>query len=336
MARLPHQGGFLVQRGRVLTFLKRLRLFVIIICMGWLSPLHAQYDAAFNHYWTLQSFYNPAAAGIQGQVNVQGVYAMQMMGYTHAPTTMIISADLPLWMIGPAHGIAVGFINDTEGLFSHKKFYFDYAFHLKLKKGRLSLGVRAGMLSETFDGSGLIFGEGSSTDPAFPSSEAKGTAFDLDAGIRYDGKVWYAGFSAMHTLSPSVKFGESKTNEYQVPITYYLTGGYNIQLKNPLFKIQTSAIVRSDFQYWRGDITARAYYEGPKMKMYLGVGYSPTISASIFLGGNFHGVQVGYGYEFYTGGVGAWQGTHEISLGYTTNLNLFKKGKNRHQSVRLL
>ena len=194
--------------------------------------------------------------------------------------------------------------------------------------------MRAGLLAETFDGTGLDPID--TGDPAFPTSEVNGTAFDLDAGIRYDGKRWYAGFAVMHTLAPMVELGDNKTNEYEVPRTYYLTGGYNIRLKNPLLSMQTSAIVRTDLVNWRGDATARLCYNGPKGKMYLGVGYSPTISASVFVGGDFHGIQLGYCYECYTSGVGALQGTHEISIGYTTDLNLFKKGKNRHQSVRIL
>jgi len=294
----------------------------------------AQYDAAFNHYWTLQSFYNPAAAGIKGQLDVQGAYAMQMMGYTHAPATMVLTADIPLWMISRAHGAGLGFINDKIGLFEHKKFYIQYAYHMKLWGGRLSAGVRAGLLAESFDGTGLDVIEAS--DQAFPTSEVNGTSFDLDGGIRYDGRQWYAGFAVMHALAPMVTLGDAKANEYEVPQTFYLTGGYNIRLRNPLLSMQTSAILRSDLTNWRGDATARLCYNGPKGKMYVGVAYSPTISASVLLGGDFHGIQLGYCYECYTSGVGALQGSHEISIGYTTDLDFFKKGKNRHQSVRIL
>ncbi len=302
--------------------------------LGLSAAMRAQYDAAFNHYWALQSFYNPAASGLKQQLDVQAGYAMQMLGYEHAPATMIITADLPLWMIGPAHGVGAGFVNDEIGLFSHKKFFIQYAYHQKLWGGRLSIGARAAMLSETFDGSGLDLEE--SSDPAFPTSEADGTAFDLDAGLRYDGKRWYAGFSVFHALAPTVTLGETKVNEYEVPRAFYLTGGYNIPFRNPLLSMQTSAILRTDLDAWRGDITARVLYNGPSLKMYAGVGYSPTVSASVFVGGDLHGIQLGYCYEIYTGGVGALQGTHEISLGYTTTLDLFKKGKNRHQSVRIL
>ena len=312
---------------------KSLLIFIVLFCAT-TQRLAAQYDAAFNHYWTLQSFYNPAASGINGKLDVQGAYSMQMLGYEHAPATMVITADLPLWILSPAHGVGAGFVNDGIGLFAHKKFFIQYAYHQKLWGGRLSAGVRAAMLSESFDGSGLVVVD--DNDPAFPTSEATGTAFDLDGGIRYDARLWYAGFSVAHALSPTIELGDTKTNEINVPAIFYLTGGYNINLKNPLLKVQTSAIVRSDLSTWRADVTGRLVYKSPRGRMYLGASYSPTISASVLIGGEFHGIQLGYCYEIYTNGIGALQGTHEISIGYSTDLGFFKKGKNRHQSVRVL
>ena len=297
--------------------------------------VRAQQDAAFNHYWSLQSFYNPAVSGLGGKLEVHGVYSMQMTGYEHAPATMVVTADMPLWMLSADHGAGVGFVNDEIGLFSHKKFFVQYAYHQRLFKGRLSGGIRGGMLSESFDGSGLNLID--TNDPAFPTSQADGTAFDIDAGLRYDGRCWYAGVSAMHLLSPKVELGDNKVNEYQVPSSFYFTGGYNITLRNPLLKVQTSAIVASDFgSSWRASATGILFYNAPKGRLYAGVAYSPTISVSLLIGGDFHGIQLGYCYESYTSGVGMLQGTHELSISYVTDLDFFKKGRNRHQSVRIL
>lgn len=312
----------------------RIGKLVALLALCLATTARAQTDVAFNHHWALQSFYNPAATGLKGQIDIHGIYAMQMMGYTHAPATMAFTADLPLWMIGPSHGAGAAFVNDKIGLFEHKRFYIQYAYHQRLWGGRLSGGVRGALLAESFDGNGLDLAE--TNDPAFPTAQVNGTAFDLDAGLRFDGKQWFAGFSVNHILSPIVSLGDNKANEFEVPATFYLTGGCNIKLKSPLLKVETYAIVRSDLSAWRADITGRLVYNGPKGRMYLGVGYSPTVSATVLIGGDFHGVQLGYAYELYTSGIGALQGTHELTIGYTTDLDLFKKGKNRHQSVRIL
>jgi hypothetical protein len=54
------------------------------------------------------------------------------------------------------------------------------------------------------------------------------------------------------------------------------------------------------------------------------------------VGGTFHGIMLGYSYEMYTTALSIGNGSHELYVGYQTDINLFKKGRNRHQSVRIL
>lgn len=295
----------------------------------------AQYDVAFSNYWALQSFYNPAATGLDGRLNVQGAYSMQMVGFEDAPATMYAGADLPVFFLNPNHGMGAGFMNDKAGIFSTQRFYLQYAYHQPLLGGRLSIGLRPVMLSQGLSGSNIDTEE--SNDPAFPTSDVKGTAFDLDAGLRFSYKqTWYVGISAMHCLSPTVSLGDDKSYEVKMDPTFYLTGGYRLPMKDRRYALATAAAFRTDMQDWRADVTARLCYDGSKHKMYGGLSYSPTRSVTVLLGIDFHGVNVGYAYEIYTGGIGALHGTHELVLGYQTDLNLFKKGKNKHKSVRLL
>lgn len=302
-----------------------------------LCSLHAraQFDMALTNSWALQSFYNPAAAGLHGKLDVKGVYSMQMRGFEDAPATMLVTADLPLFFINASHGAGLGFMNDQAGMFTTQKIYLQYAYHQKLLGGRLSISVRPVLLTESFDGSDADLID--SNDPAFASSEVKGTAFDLDCGLRYTYKdVWYAGISAMHLLSPTITLGDDKTHELSIGSVFYATGGYKLKFRYPRYALAMDGILRSDFQSWRGDVTARLMYDGKKHKLYGGLMYSPTVSVGLLLGFDFHGVNIGYSYEAYTGGVGALNGTHEIVIGYQTDLNKFKKGKNMHKSVRLL
>jgi hypothetical protein len=60
------------------------------------------------------------------------------------------------------------------------------------------------------------------------------------------------------------------------------------------------------------------------------------VSVALLLGFTYHGVNFGYSYEMYTGGIAVQNGSHELSLSYEMELNLMKKGKNKHQSVRWL
>ena len=292
----------------------------------------AQYDVSFSHYWTMEPSFNPAAVGKEDKLNVAGAYAIQLAGFEHNPNTMYVGADMPFYFLKKRQGAGLQLINDNIGVFSHKRISLQYALQGKLFGGMLSLGVQAGLLSENLDGSKLELND--SSDPAFTSSSVDGTGLDLGLGLYYSRKDWYAGASVLHLNAPKVELGA--TNELKVSSTYYLTGGCNIRLRNPFLRIHTSVLGRTDGVGWRFDVTGRLKYTHEKKVMYAGLSYSPTNSVTVLLGGNFHGIHLGYSYEVYTTAINIGNGSHELFVGYQTDLNLYKKGRNLHKSVRIL
>lgn len=317
--------------------MKRLLLILMMVVPRlWVM---AQDDVAFTNFWQFQSFYNPAAAGRTGLLDINGAYRMEMLGFEDAGQTMLIQGDLPMFFMPKAerHGMGAGFLNDKIGLFSNKKMWVQYAYHHPFgKKNILSVGVRLALLSTAFKGSEVDLGEGSS-DEYVPTSDVNGTGFDLDFGLRFERRnLWYAGVSVTHLLSPTVSMGEDKQYQMKTAPTIYASGGHRLQFRQPEFSLRTAAMFRTDLQNWRADISGRLCYDGEKGKMYAGLSYSPMVSVALLLGLTFHGVNIGYSYEMYTGGISVQNGTHEIHIGYQMELNLTKKGKNRHQSVRWL
>ncbi len=298
----------------------------------------AQMDVQFSDYVRLKSYYNPAVSGTDGLLNVVGAYAMQFVGYDDAPKTMYVSADIPIFFLSPRHGAGVSLMSDDVGIFRQQTISLQYAFNMKLgKKSRLAIGVNGGLIQETIDASGITLpetGKDVAADPAFPSSEVKGSHVDLSAGIYFYHPKYWGGISVRHLAAPLIEVGE--TTLYQIDRTYYLMGGGNIRLKNSLFSLHPSFMVMSDMKNWREDIQLKVSYEFEERSFYAGVGYSPDISTTFFLGGKFHGIGLGYSYQMFTTGVGMLNGSHEITLGYQTELDLFKKGRNRHKSVRFL
>ena len=293
----------------------------------------AQQEASFAHYWAMEPSFNPAAAGKESKINVVGAYNMTLAGYEHNPRTMYLAADMPLRFLGAFHGVGIQLMNDEIGLFSHKRIMLQYAFKQRLLGGTLSIGLQGGMLSEGFKGSEIELPE-NPDDPAFVTADVNGTAMDLSAGLYYQRKNWYVGFSALHLTAPEVELGEKSI--FEVSRMFYLTGGYNIRLRNPFLTIHPTVLARTDGTAYRVDITARVKYTHDRKMLYGGVGYSPTNSVTAMIGGNFHGICLGYSYEMFTAGSGLGNGCHELFVGYQTELNFYKKGRNRHQSVRIL
>ena len=94
--------------------------------------------------------------------------------------------------------------------------------------------------------------------------------------------------------------------------------------------------MQSDVDFLRTDLSVRGTYQYDETLFYAGVTYSPGISVTAMVGGKLKGVLIGYAYEFYTSGVGALNGSHDLMVSWQTDVDLFKKGKNVHKSVRYL
>ena len=315
---------------------KRIVSVSIIICLALYTDLYAQSDAHFTHFREVENFYNPAAMNRDSRLNVVGSLAMQMAGYTHAPVSMYLGANTAIPFGKLRNSVGVGLFNETIGLFTNRRLLLDYAYKIGLGKGWMNIGVQGGVMSQEFNGGRLKLE--TQNDPAFPAGQERGTVGDLGAGILYVRGEWWMGASAQHLNFPHVEFGktEGKTAVMDIKPTLYLTGGCNIGLRNPLLSIQPCFLVESDLDFYRVDLSVRGSYLFDSTLLYAGVTYSPGISVTTMIGGKVMDVLIGYAYEFYTSGVGALNGSHDLMVSWQTDVDFFKKGKNVHKSVRYL
>lgn len=312
--------------------MRRTGILTALLALVWLRA-GAQFDAYFSHYFDMQTAFNPAAAGKESKINVTGAYAMALSGFENAPKTAYISGDMPFYFMNNIHGVGLQLWNDKTGLQTRQIIDAQYALRKQLGGGWLSAGVQVGLLNMKYEGSKADVID--TDDPVFKNKgDVDGNALDLGFGLLYQRASWYVGVSGQHVTSPQMKLGE--INTFDVAATWYLHGGMDFQLRNPLLKVATSAIVRTDGVTYRGDVTGRLIYSYDNRMFYGGVTYSPTNSVTALLGANFHGVVFGYSYEFFTNGVDLKNGTHELFVGYQTDITLGKKGKNRHQTTRTL
>ena len=307
---------------------------LVLFVMFWMLVLtaSAQQEPSFSHYWAMETSYNPAAAGKESKLNIAGAYAMTLTGFEHAPRTMYIGADMPLMLLNSYHGVGAQLMSDRIGLFDHQRLALQYAYKHRMLGGMLSVGVQVGMLSEKFKGSELDLEE--KEDPAFSTTDVSGTALDVSAGLYYTHRNWYAGFSVLRATAPSIELGERSILD--ISRTYYLTGGYNIKLRNPFLSVHPSVLAHTDGTTYRVNMTTRVKYTNGQKMFYAGAGYSPTNSVTALIGGFFHGITLGYSYEIYTKALKLGNGSHELFVGYQTDLDFQKKGRNRHHSVRIL
>lgn len=315
--------------------MRRRALIILLILCTCAGFVRAQYDIRLSQYFMAQPFYNPASAGATGNLNVAALVRLEMIGVHGAPKSFFIIADMPLVLGNTQHGVGVAVFTEAIGLFQNTHAALQYAYKHKLWGGILSGGLQIGVVNQSFDGSKVITPESEfhqDTDPAIPNKEVSGMGLDLNVGIYYTHKSFYAGVGMMHLTQPELQLDENAYTYIGHSLNFM--GGYNIQLKNPLIELQPSVFLLTDMQSFHVDVTARLEYN----KMFNGgFSYRVNESVGVLFGIKLGRFQGGYAFDFPTTALGrASSGSHELYLRYALKLNRSKTGKNKHKSVRIL
>ena len=326
----------------------KLRALLIIGIILQTLCSRAQTDGNLTQYSEVPSYFNPSAIGNSDYIRIRGGARMQWVGIDNAPKTFLGVADMPFKIGSKRLGTGVNLTQESIGLYKTLNLGAQIAYKLRKFGGTWSVGLQLGFVDQTFKGSEVRLPDGDDyhqgTDDAIPTTDIHGTAFDLGAGLRYQHSNFYAGISCTHLTSPSITMnaesasGGSETSgrkyEFQIKRTLYFTAGCNIPIKNTLFELAPSVLVRSDFSYTGGIVTARARYR----KMFsFGIGYrwDDAIVATVAV--EFKNFFLGYSYDYTTSAIRqASSGSHEILAGYSLKLDLGDKNTHRQKSVRFM
>lgn len=309
----------------------------------------AQTDAQFSQYYEVPTYYNPAAAGRTDFLRIRGGARMQWVGIDNAPMTFAATADMPFKFINKR--FAAGILMSQESIGLYKTLMLDGQIGYKFKKfgGEFTAALQIGMYDQSWKGSEVFLPDNDDyhqgTDDGIPTTDIHGTALDLGLGLWYEHKRFWAGLSCNHLTSPTIALnaesasGGSETSgelryEFQARRTLYFMAGGNIPVKNTLFEILPSLMVKSDFLFTTGEITARARYN---KFLSFGVGYRWNDAVIATVAAEIKNFYIGYSYDYATSAINrASMGSHEIFAGYSLKLDFSEKNKNRHKSIRIM
>lgn len=311
--------------------------------------LAAQTDGQLSQYYEVPAQFNPSAIGNTDYINIHGASRLQWVGIDNAPRSFIGLADSPFKIGSTRIGAGVNLLQENIGLYQTMNVGAQLAYKLKKWGGMWSIGIQAGFADQSFKGSKVVLPDGDDyhqgTDDAIPTTDIHGTAFDASAGIWYHHPKFYAGLSCTHLTAPSITLnsesaaGGSETSserryEFKMNRTLYFTSGSNIPVKNTLFEIMPSLLVKTDFTFLSAEITARARYN---KFLSFGLGYRWNDAVIATVGADIKDFYLGYSFDYATSALrsASW-GSHEIIVGYRMKLNLGEKNKFRHKSVRLM
>lgn len=309
------------------------------------APLKAQSEPQLTQYWAVPAFYNPAATGSIDFVNIRGGAKLQWLGIENAPKSFFASADSPLKIGSKKIGLGVNFSQTSLGLFSNLQANIQASYKFKLFKGIFSVGLQGGYYNSKFKGSEIYIPDDDDyhqgSDTSLPTQDLTGNAFDFSAGISYTHKYFSIGISGLHLLQPTVKLnvegsesGDSHEYETSLPRMVYFMADGNIPLKNTLFELQPSLLVRTDFASFGAEITARARYN---KFISFGVGYRWKEAVSAMVAAEFKNFFLGYAFDYPLSAINrASSGSHELIAGYRLKLDFSGKNRNKHRSIRIM
>ena len=317
----------------------RLTLAVLAVLAG--GRAQAQIDAQLTQYWAVPTYYNPAAAGNIDFIHVTAGARLQWVGIRHAPMTFMALADMPFKFFDRRWGTGVSLQQESMGLYKSVRAGAQLAWKQKMLGGTLSAGVQLGMLNESFDGTKKELPEGDEAhqgdDPAIPQNAVSGTAFDANVGVWFQHKWFWTGIAVDHVTSPTgtMKGGEDEENQHELDAgrTYYFTAGSNIPIKNTLFEIQPSVMVKTDLTFFQAEATARVRYN---KFLSAGVGYRYKDAVSIMIGADYKNFFFGYSYDYTTSALRTSGGSHEVFVTYNVKLDMAEKNRNAHKSIRIM
>lgn len=325
-------------------------LYLLIVLFAGLR-MNAQFDAQFTQYYVTPAFYNPAAAGNIDFLDIKAGAKLQWVGIDGAPKTFFLGASMPFMLFGKQKfGPGVQIYQESIGLYKTLMAAAQISYKLKLFNGTFSIGIQPGFISQTFKGSQIYIPQEEDSEPAvdedLPSRDISGSTFDLGAGIWYSRTRWWIGFSVSHITSPTVTFksenqdnttsvdGKTSYFEFSTLPCFYLMSGCNIPIKNTLFEINPSVLLKHTGSYTTAEATAIA---GWKKMFYAGLSYRWDEAVSIILAAEIKGVYLGYSYDYPTTAISrASKGSHELVAGYRLKIDLDKNNRHKYKSIRLM
>ncbi|VAW21664.1 hypothetical protein MNBD_BACTEROID01-2599 [hydrothermal vent metagenome] len=317
--------------------------FIIIVNLAAVG----QQDPQFTNNMHYKLGVNPGYAGSENALSGIILNRYQWVGFKGAPKTLVFSLEAAKELFGLPGGVGLNIISDELGFEKNILVNLAYAYKMPISIGILGIGLSAGffnksinategwvtpddILSGTAGGSASSQG-GSTGDAGIPDQEVSQMAFDIGFGLYLKASNYFLGASVTHLNQASIKFSDLAST--YLSRHYYLMGGYNIKLPDPLFELRPSFLFKSDVASWQMDLNMNVVYNE---RFWGGLSYRFQDAVSLLMGAEMiNGLKVGYSFDITTSALGRYgYGSHEFFLSYSISLE--KNRTRKYKSIRYL
>ncbi|HIE15765.1 MAG TPA: type IX secretion system membrane protein PorP/SprF [Bacteroidales bacterium] len=292
-------------------FFKSKYLLLFIICIN--VNVYAQHTPLLTQYMFNGLLNNPGFAGSNEVLTLSVSDRHQWIGFDGAPVTQIFTAHTPLK--NENIGLGILLYRDVIGKSYDNGLYGTYTYHLKIRGGKLSLGLTGGI---SFKQKKLS--EINTTQPGdvvFLTNTPLSVLPNLSIGAYYFCSRFFAGISTPFILTETFdkKTGKLLSVFDSRKNNFMFTGGYNYTL-NKNYTIKPSFL-------WRINLTSGQQTEiniavENKKIGGVGIGYRIKDAVIILLKIRINNQMfLGYSYDMSVSELSSYNyGTHEFYLTY--------------------
>jgi len=295
----------------------------------------SQQEIQFTQFMNNKLFYNPGVAGSSGSICLNGVYRTQWVGFSNAPVTQNINAEIPIEFIRGA--LIVNITNDKIGYFQDITAGIGYSYTLDLGIGTLGLGFEVDFRNKSIT-NGAWLPPDNLNDPALGAFNQSALNPDLNFGAYFQSTNWYAGISSTRLLATQTDINNLDNGVTSVKGVrhYVLMGGYDWEIPNTSIMLKPAAMVKTDFLASpQVDVNVSALYNN---KIWAGVSYRLQDAVAIMAGYYIlPDLRLSYSYDLTTSSLrNASSGSHEIMLNYCFKIEIPPREKGYYRNVRFL
>ena len=316
--------------------MKKIFSFLYLVIIVKLAAF-SQQDPQFTNNMHYKLGVNPGFAGAEGTISGIILNRYQWDGFEGAPKTLVFSAEAAINAFGSPGGIGLNIISDELGFEKNTQINANYAYSKTLGIGKLGIGLSIGLFNKSINGEWEVpeddFGiyTQPSSDPAIPQGEVSQMALDAGFGLYLSSNQYYLGASVTHINQAAIKFSDLAST-YLVR-HYYLMGGYNIKLSDPLFELRPSFLFKSDLASWQLDLNANIVFN---KRFWGGITYRVQDAIALLMGMEMeNGLRFGYSFDLTTSALAHYgYGSHEIFVSYS--LDLERNRNQKYKSIRFL
>lgn len=302
-------------------------LFTTLL-LAFLFPtmLSAQQPAQYSLYMLNKFNFNPAYAGLDNSLSFTGIYRKQWVGIPGSPETQNVNVHLPLYMFSGGAGFSVE--NETLGNWRQTSVLLSYNYQFDLNRvGVLSIGLSAGLLQRTLDGTSIRTPGGNYQEELnqidhnesilqLPISEITGSSPAFNFGLYFQSEKFELGLSVLNLTEQAI---DLNTLQFKPDRSFFLSAGYNLEISKKL-ELRPSILVKSNVTETQIDFSALFRYNENLFggASYRGYSSNSTDAVAIIAGFKLsEKITLAYAYDLTLSKLNTVSsGSHEILLNY--------------------